>query len=216
MTPETFDNSNPLHPTPILQIHGTADYVVPYNGEVWTLPVDDVLQYWVDYNNCNTTPIITALPDIDPNDGSIVEYIVYYGGDNSVSVEHYKVIGGGHTWPGSAFGGPGTNYDIDASAEIWKFFSKYDINGLIGTTDIKVLVENDLKLTIYPNPTNSYINIEINYTEPLEYELFSPLGNKMLNGVISSNNLQIDLSRLSPNIYFLRVGNQCLKILKTE
>ena len=216
MTPETYYNSNPLHPTPILQIHGTADDVVPYNGEVWTLPIDDVLQYWVDYNNCNTTPIITALPDIDPNDGSTVEYIVYYGGDNSVSVEHYKVIDGGHTWPGTEYGGPGTNYDIDASVEIWKFFSKYDINGLIGTTDIEALVENDLKLTIYPNPTKSYINIEINFTEPLEYELFSPLGKRMLNGIISSNNLQIDLSRLSPNIYFLRIGNQCLKILKTE
>jgi len=71
-------------------------------------------------------------------------------------------------------------------------------------------------LTIYPNPTNSYINIEINYTEPIEYELFSPFGKRMLNGVISSNNLQIDLSRLTPNIYFLRVSNQCLKILKTE
>ena len=29
-----------------------------------------------------------------------------------------------------------TNYDINASLEIWKFFSKYDINGLINPTAI--------------------------------------------------------------------------------
>ncbi|MEE4260372.1 MAG: prolyl oligopeptidase family serine peptidase, partial [Bacteroidales bacterium] len=37
MTPETYNNSNPSHPTPILQFHGTADGVVPYNGAIWTL-----------------------------------------------------------------------------------------------------------------------------------------------------------------------------------
>ncbi len=216
MTPETFNNSNPQHPTPILQIHGTSDNTVPYNGTTWSKSIDDVIQYWVDYNNCNTTPTITALPDIDPYDGSTVEHIVYDGGDNSVAVEHFKVTGGGHTWPGSAFGAAGTNYDINASIEIWKFFSKYDINGLIGTIGIEQLGENDLKLTIYPNPTNSYINIESNFSEPLDYELFSPLGKRISKGVISSNNQQIDLSHLSPNIYFLKIGINTYKVLKTE
>ena len=35
-----------------------------------------------------------------------------------------------------------TNYDINASVEIWKFFSKYDINGLIGTN---VSIDNKTK-----------------------------------------------------------------------
>jgi polyhydroxybutyrate depolymerase len=30
MTPETFDNCDPQHPTPAMQIHGTTDFVVPY------------------------------------------------------------------------------------------------------------------------------------------------------------------------------------------
>jgi len=50
MTPETFNNSNPQHPTPILQIHGTSDNTVPYNGTTWSKSIDDVIQYWVDYN----------------------------------------------------------------------------------------------------------------------------------------------------------------------
>ena len=40
----------------------------------------------------------------------------------------YKVIGGGHQWPGtsSLFGGLGAiNRDISASAEIWNFFRRF-------------------------------------------------------------------------------------------
>ncbi len=130
MTPETYDESNPQHPTPILQIHGTSDSVVPYEGTIWSESIDTVIQYWVDYDNCNPIPTITALPDIDPTDGSTVEHVVYSDGDNGVAVEHFMVVGGDHTWPGSAYGGAGTNYDIDASEEIWSFLSRYDINGL--------------------------------------------------------------------------------------
>ena len=130
MTPETYDDSNPQHPTPILQIHGTSDDTVPYDGNEYSKSVDVVIQYWVDYNNCNPTPIITDLPDIDPEDGSTVEHVVYYDGDDGVAVEHFKVIGGGHSWPGAPPVVEGTNYDIDASEEIWSFFSRYDISGL--------------------------------------------------------------------------------------
>ncbi|MCD4655830.1 hypothetical protein K8T06_18065 [bacterium] len=138
MTPETYDECSPVHPTAILQIHGTNDSVVPYTGNSWAKTIDDVLQYWIISNNCSPTATTTTMPDIDPTDGSTVEHIVYDGGDNGVSVEHFKVIGGEHTWPGSAFGSVGTNHDIDASAEIWNFFSKYDINGLITTPGIGI------------------------------------------------------------------------------
>lgn len=36
---------------PILQIHGTVDGVVPYGGAIWTKSIDEVIAYWVDYNN---------------------------------------------------------------------------------------------------------------------------------------------------------------------
>ena len=88
--------------------------------------IDDALQYWVDYNNCNTVPTTNLVAS-----NSSVEYIVYEDGDNSVTTEHFKIYGGGHDWPG-VWG----NMDIHASAEVWKFFSKYDINGLIGNTTL--------------------------------------------------------------------------------
>ena len=79
--------------------------------------------------------------DINLIDLCQAEHYVYENGTNGSSVELYKVINGGHTWPGSNFSSGITNYDINACVEIWKFFSRYDINGLIGTT---TLIENDI------------------------------------------------------------------------
>lgn len=213
MTPETYNNSNPQHPTPILQMHGTTDDVVPYNGDTWTLPIDDVLEYWANYNNCNPIPSVTALPDIDPNDGSTIEHIVFDGGDNDVNVEHFMIVGGGHTWPGNILGGNGTNNDVDASVEIWKFFSRYDINGLIVITGIENVEENDVVTKVYPNPTGSYITIKNNFKSQA-YQIQSMQGTILLRGVLNSKSHRVDLSDLSAGIYLLKVGEQNIKLLK--
>jgi polyhydroxybutyrate depolymerase len=170
MTQDMYNNMSPVHPTPFLQIHGTDDLLVPYNGNPIYLSVADVLDYWIEYNNCNTTPVVTPLPDIDPGDGSTVEHWVYDEGDNEVNVEHFKVLGGGHSWPGSDDPYPGTNFDIDASEEIWNFFSRYDINGLIGgSTGIEEISEsipsNFALAQNYPNPFNPSTTISFEIAE---------------------------------------------------
>ena len=53
-------------------------------------------------------------------------YQSWLNGDNSVITDHIIVNRGGHDW----FGVWG-NMDINSTAEIWKFFSQYDINGKI-------------------------------------------------------------------------------------
>ena len=120
----TFDECDPQQPTPILQISGTDDPTVPYFGSNtvsgYMEPIETVIQYWVNYNNCNPTPTTTALPDINPADWKTVHRIVYSEGDNGVTVEFIVEVGGVHDWPTSLF----------TSVEIWKFLSKYDINGL--------------------------------------------------------------------------------------
>ena len=211
MTQDTFDDCNAQRPTPVLQIHGTEDDVVLYNGNTLSIPIADVISYWVDHNNCETTPTTTTFPDIDPSDGSTIEHSVYEDGDNGITTEHMKVIGGGHTWPGSVINTGGTNQDIDASMEIWLFFSRFDINGPLSTDDF----ENN-QVTIYPNPTQSHINLSLNYSIDVHYKLFSPLGQQLMDGIITSSNQEIDISHLPSNIYFLKVDNQVFKILKSE
>ena len=116
MTQYTQTICNPVHPTPIMEIHGTADPTVPFNDII------SGLDYWKNYNNCNFIADTTVIPDLVLGDWSTVEHIVYNNGDNGVTTELFKVNNGGHTWPGSNFSIGVTNYDINASVEIWKFF----------------------------------------------------------------------------------------------
>ena len=110
-----------LPPTPILQMHGTNDPLVPYDGSVISISVDDALQYWINYNNCDQEPTATTLPHNDnTTNGTTVLHLSYSHGDNNTLIEHYRINNGGHDWPGSS-----GNMDFNACNEIWKFFSKY-------------------------------------------------------------------------------------------
>lgn len=146
MTPSTYYECNPAHPTPVLQIHGTSDGTVPYEGGAgWSQSIPDVLDYWINYNNCDTDPIVTPFEDIEPNDGSTAEHYLWNTGDNGVTTEHIKVIGGGHDWPGIGLGYG--NMDISASIEVWKFFMRFDINGSLNA-EVNDVVEIDYERTL--------------------------------------------------------------------
>ncbi len=194
MTPETYNNCSPEHPTPVLQIHGTTDNVVPYNGANWSRSIVDALQYWVGHNNNTATPVTTPIADIDPSDGSTVEHIVYDGGDNGVNTEHFEVTGGGHQWPGSAVNNQAGNLnrDIDASAEIWTFLSRYDINGLItvsGINDPTDAFPASFQLSQnYPNPFNPATTIEfrISSSSHVRLTIFNIAGEKVASLVDQS------------------------------
>ena len=142
MGPYTQLTCNPMHPTPVLEIHGTEDTIVSFNAMI------PGILYWRDYNNCNLIADTTIIQDLVLGDSSNVKHIVYNNGANGVTSELFKVIGGEHTWPGSSFSIGITNYDIDASVEIWKFFSRYDINGLISTTSSVTEVKETNKILL--------------------------------------------------------------------
>lgn len=76
------------------------------------------------FNNTDAEPIISDLEDINIPDGSSVTLYQHLNGDNSVEIQHYKIVDGDHDWP-STFG----NMDIDANTVIWNFVSQFDING---------------------------------------------------------------------------------------
>ena len=213
MTPQIYNNCNPQHPTPILQIHGTTDGTVPYNGTTWTKPIEEVLQYWVDYNNCNSTPSVTNVLNTNTSDGSTADHIVYSEGSNCVTTEHFKIIEGDHDWPG-VWG----NMDINASSEIWKFFSRYSINGLIDcgtmTNNENAFVRKEIRIS--PNPTLESITISMDKSEVLGYSIYSLSGIEVLSGILDYHKETIDLSHLEQGIYFLKIATQTIKLIKTE
>jgi polyhydroxybutyrate depolymerase len=129
MSVNAFNACAPSRDISVMQIHGTSDAIVSYNGSAQGgKSVDDVIGLWVGNNSCATPPAVQLLPNINTQDNSTVEKSVYAPCNNATEVNLYKVIGGGHQWPGtnSLLGGLGAiNRDISASAEIWNFFSRF-------------------------------------------------------------------------------------------
>lgn len=61
--------------------------------------------------------------------------------------------------------------------------------------------KNDIKsMTVYPNPTNDYLNIN----EKHNYEIFNIMGQKVLNG----NRKKIDVRNLNTGIYIISIDNK--------
>ncbi len=215
MSSETFDACAPSHPTPVVSIHGTEDNVVSYYGSQpsGSKTVEEVLTYWVDYNQAETMPIVENITDLDDSDGSIVEYLSYQNGSECTVVDHYKVIGGGHDWPGS-WG----NQDIDASSIIWNFVSQYDINGLIncGITSNTEVVDDSPAIRIYPNPTSGLITISTDLPKEIDCHIYSLTGISLLSQKIGPGNPTIDVTDLPLGSYFVNIGNQTIQLIKAD
>lgn len=136
---------SPSHPTGMMLIPGTIDSSPhsTYEGlSYFDMPlymsVNEITNYWSNYNNTDTNPVVTNLADSAPNDGSTVEQNLWLNGDNCVSVQELKVVNGDHEWPGS-FG----NMDISASEEIWNFVSQFDLQGRIDCSSLSINEENN-------------------------------------------------------------------------
>lgn len=205
------DNPNsfcsPVHPTGVLTILGTDDFISPYGGYPgYYLSAAATHSYWATHNNCNASATMsTVSPSIERYTWSTASGCDY--------VEELKVIGGGHDWPGS-FG----NMTIDASEEIWQFVSRYDINGLIGcaTTSLNEYSSTQENYRVYPNPVNSQLTVEMEIAEEKEFRIYSTIGELVLGGRLNSNFNTIDLSSLPPNVYILNISNHSIKLIKTE
>ena len=201
----------PVHPTGVLTILGTDDLVSPYNGIVfggieYYISAAATHEYWVTQNNCNATAtMINVSPSVERYTWSTAAGCAY--------VEELKVIGGGHDWPGS-FG----NMTIDANEEIWKFVSKYDIDGLIGCTTTSINENNSSQenYKVYPNPLQSQLTIEIKIVKEKEFRIFSTVGKLVSSGRLNSNINTIDISSLPPNVYILNIDNHSIKLIKTD
>ena len=97
------------------------DLTVPYLGSGWSKSIDDVIDYWVNYNSCDTEPERVIKYS---NQTDLINFNTYGNCLNNVNVKLILHSTMGHNWPFVQ------NYNIDASQEIWDFVSQYDLYGL--------------------------------------------------------------------------------------
>jgi polyhydroxybutyrate depolymerase len=136
----------PAKPIPVLEIHGTADPIVPFDGghvavtsasngmrpgPATILSVAQTQQVWRDKDHCTAAPATKKLPDTAA-DGTAVTIDTSSGCANGTSVVLYTVTNGGHTWPG------GSQYlPVAAVGRVTKQFSATDVITDFFTADIR-------------------------------------------------------------------------------
>ena len=120
MIDDSYQNCNAQVPTAMINIHGTNDEVVPYNGDAYaSTSIADVVNWWKNFNSCFNEDIIT-------NQNGSIEQQIYYDDSGNPYVQHIKINNGGHYWSDKLdFNGKNT------SELIWDFVSQFNIDGTI-------------------------------------------------------------------------------------
>jgi polyhydroxybutyrate depolymerase len=103
----------PARPVSVLEIHGTADPVAPYDGRppAYAGSVAHFLDDWVSLDGCP--------PEQPPQWVAPSTQLIAWGPCAAeTSIEHLRLDGVGHTWPGAR----GSAASVSAAQEVWDFF----------------------------------------------------------------------------------------------
>ena len=214
---KTASDCNCSHSMPVLMINGTDDQYVPYNGITGWHSVQNTLNHWVNYNLCSA-PDTILMPNIDSLDGCTVQKLNYPFCSDSISVIFYKVINGGHTWPGGdkqQFGWSNignTNGDINVSKEIWNFFKNYKLSEPTKVTDYSQQPVEFSLFQNYPNPFNpsTVISYQLAVNSQVTLKVYNVLGNEVATLVNEEKptgvyEVEFNTSNLASGVYFYQL-----------
>ena len=98
--------------------------------------------------------------------------------------------------------------ESEFSTEVCETFNNVGIVGANG---------NSPALRIYPNPTNGQLIIEISDIEHQisEIQIFDVMGQLLQSKIVNlKSKIEFDISHLATGIYFLRVDNRVVKVIK--
>jgi len=182
MTNQLLNNCNPARPVPVLEIHGTADPLVAYNGAMGNAGIPAVIAGWAAQNGCIGQVLTGSYPDVVASDQTTANFEIHAGCEEDVEVKLITIQNGGHTWPGAfptvIFGA--TCQDFDASVEIWNFFNRFKLN-LASSVDHGA--PQLLAATVFPNPFDHHLNILLDGKSPDFARVFDAFGRLVWQGV---------------------------------
>jgi len=211
----------PGRAVPMLYMHGTNDFIVPYMETPGFFGAEGTVDFWVDNNGCSMDSTVTMFPDTDTADGSTVTRTAYQNCEGDSEVWFYRIDGGGHAWPGGELVPPAfaaflgnINRDINGSSEIWNFFNRQRL-----VTSTSVVPSRAFDVKVFPNPVSDQLNLEFTLPSeaPVSLQLISPLGQTVANlfeGRLPAGDQRITLDATSASIpsglyfYRLRVGDR--------
>ncbi|TQF01618.1 hypothetical protein E6W39_04380 [Kitasatospora acidiphila] len=114
------------HPLPVLNLHGSSDWVIPYDGNPARrlYGTDAWLQLWRQRDKCTGAGVEQAL-------SADVTQTTWSGCADGSVVVNDRIAGGGHTWTvATAPSGPGATVGpIDSAQTIAAFFAAHPLPG---------------------------------------------------------------------------------------
>ena len=128
---ELWQIPQPDNPVSVIAFNGMNDTRVPYDGgkpsegnaHVYSwMSTNDSISFWVEHNECNTTP-----ERIISESGNII-IDTYSEGIDNTEVKLVTIVDGTHSWPGGKKGWPGgpePTQEISATDMIWDFFKEH-------------------------------------------------------------------------------------------
>lgn len=196
---------SPSRPIPIMEIHGTADSTVKYTGGPFYRGIEETIAFWVNHNQCIEAADTTEVPNTILADSSSARIISYTSCAPESEVVLIQISNGGHTWPGSPLDLTGlgygfTNKEINASAEIWKFFNRFSLPTAVGIT----ANEPTTAISVGPNPFQEFLSISL--SEPAdEIEILQANGQCILEKMpLKRAELQLKTRNWPAGVYFVK------------
>jgi polyhydroxybutyrate depolymerase len=212
MVQQAIDKCAPGKAVPVMEIHGTADGTVNYNGTAnVSVAIPQVLKFWQENNGCDKDPIIEMVANTSTSDNTTSEKWTYTNCTEDKKLVHYKVIGGEHTWPGATLVIGKTSQDFKASVEIWNFFKQYKLEAT-SSSDEPITTE----LNIFPNPVYDLLNIYSDIATHQKIEIFDSYSKSWGKFKMNENRISINVEHFPVGVYFVRLGNdnRVVKFLK--
>lgn len=182
---------NPLNTRKYLSISNENDPIIPYAGGPSVVGVDflsaETAAFYIAQNKGYTGTQLTSGTTM--GSPQITEYS-YLSGD----VVHLK-------------GDAGHSANITQREYIKNYFLDCET-----VLDINEHPLNPIK--VYPNPTDAIIRVSDYADRGKQYTIVNVLGQTVLSGAITSEAIEIDLSALGANIYFLKIADQVIPIIR--
>ena len=143
MMKQTMDNCELDNPVPLFEIHGTADDISFFDGDINNLTgwgayygLPETIDFFVEKYQLaqKSEELILSKDEGAPND---IFFERYWTEGDETEVWMYRIEGGGHIWPGAGvkltwWNNPILRYyfgsgedEISASEAVWMFFKQY-------------------------------------------------------------------------------------------